>query len=277
MKRIILLLISVIVITACEEKVEFVKKDVVDSTSIKKYSENRKITFSGYNWIVVNESDEGSLLDWEMPSIDSNVWVDGYGDLHLIIAKYNDNWYGAHLESLDEFSLGDFSLSFVPNLSKEDSASVLSIAVEASSRKNFNGITELGMRHYAVPMDAENNGIEFYAYNTSQKFAQVEYPVLNGNDLSNITEFLLSVQSKSMTYVLKDAQNKIVSEFAVTSKDKSQYDDIDRISFNKPPVRSKLNIRYSLVDFASNPIKDTMEIVIKKFGYVPAINPMASK
>lgn len=73
----------------------------------------RTIDFAGYKWQVVANSAGAPIYPGPCVFSDStnNVWVDGYGYLHLAITKSGGNWYCAEISSERAFSYGEFDFA----------------------------------------------------------------------------------------------------------------------------------------------------------------------
>jgi hypothetical protein len=94
------------------------------------YSENRTLSFSGYQWVVKSIAASDQPID-PGPNYfsDSNqdVWVDGQGRLHLKITCNNGKWYCAEIFSKQHFGYGHYRWYVSSNIDELNENAVLGL------------------------------------------------------------------------------------------------------------------------------------------------------
>jgi len=94
------------------------------------YSENRTLSFSGYQWVVKSIAASDQPIDPgpnHFSDSNQNVWVDGQGQLHLKITYDNGTWNCAEIFSKQNFGYGHYRWYLSSDVSQLNENAVLGL------------------------------------------------------------------------------------------------------------------------------------------------------
>jgi len=220
---------------------------------------NRKINFSGYEWVVKN-SDEPVGPGPNFFSDDSNsVWVDQNGFLHLKMRMYNGIWHCAEIVSQKTFGYGNYEFIIDSDLGNLDRNIVLGLFTwDDRNRHNHREIdiefakwgsqtSNLNAQYVIQPYDTPKNR---YRYNVSARNSE-------SNHSFTWTSKYIYFKSK---YKSKIPDSKI------------QNDSIEWMNIGSdilPSKYEKTRINLWLLTGKKPVNNKEIEIIIKEFNFTP--------
>jgi hypothetical protein len=206
------------------------------------------IHFSGYDWEVRQlSSNWGGKLN---PYDPSNAWTDDNGFLHLKIVHRDDRWFCADVGLKDSLGQGSYNFT-VRGISQMDPAAVLRIYTW-DHFKPFNGELSIYISRWG---DANSKNGQFV--------------VDPSYEPGNIRRFDLPVGLATVGFEWSEGK---VSFEAVRARNGEDRDVVVQQNFTSgvPQAGSeKIHISFYAYGNSRIPMKDSGEVIIEHFRYVP--------
>ncbi len=227
------------------------------------YSENRTVSFSGYQWgvksIAARDQPIGPGPNYFSDS-NENVWVDGQGQLHLKITNDNGTWNCAEIFSKQHFGYGHYRWYLSSDISQLNENAVLGLFTWDQNPAYNHREIDIEFARWGDP--SNDNNAQFtvqpattegnnYTFSLDSGSASV-----HGFDWSNIEVSFLSLYGQ--TSHLTDSNSETAASWAYNGTD-------------TPPAGNTTTTRMDLWLLDGTPPSDNkpIEIVISKFEFTP--------
>jgi hypothetical protein len=211
----------------------------------------RVIDFAGYKWQVTANSDGAAIYPGPCVFSDStnNVWVDGYGHLHLAITNSGENWYCAEIVAQRVFAYGQFDFSLGSQVSDLDPNVDLGLFTwDDIDASHSNREIDVEFCSLACGYDDGNNAqFVVQPYGESGHLQRFTFP----SDATSTQSF--DWRAGSVNFLSLGADQQVVSSFSVT---------------NDVPRQGTQNVRIDL--WFTNPPAAPVEVVIDNFKLSPS-------
>jgi len=212
----------------------------------------RTIDFAGYKWQVVANSAGTMIYPGPCVFSDSpnNVWVDGYGYLHLAVTNTGGNWYCAEISSERVFSYGEFDFtvgSQVGNLDPNVDFGLYTWDDIDASDSNREIDIEFCSAACGHAGDGYNAQFVVQPYTESGNLQRFLFP----DDATSTQSFYW--REGYVDFLSQGADDQVVSAFSVTG-------DV--------PRQGTTNAR--LILWFTNPPAAPVEVVVRDFKRTPA-------
>jgi hypothetical protein len=108
MKKMVLVLLAAVMVTACKKESSTVQSANSDPTASRKKAVNATVSFAGYTWQI--NAPSGLVSPGPNYWSGSNAWVDANGWLHLKVAKNpsNNHWESAEVYTTQSLGYGTY-------------------------------------------------------------------------------------------------------------------------------------------------------------------------
>lgn len=206
------------------------------------------IHFSGYNWEVRQlSSNWGGKLN---PYDPANAWTDDNGFLHLEIVHRDDRWFCADVGLKDSLGQGSYNFT-VRGISQMDPAAVLRIYTW-DHFKSFNSELSIDISRWG---DANSKNAQFVVHPSYEP--------------SNLSRFELPVGLATVGF--EWTQGNVSFEAARGRKGEGR-DVIVEQKFTSgvpQPGSEKIHISFYAYGNSRIPMKESGEVIIEQFRYIP--------
>ena len=218
------------------------------ASGLSKLTTPGKMNFSGFDWEVYRGPKENFGVLY--PNSSSNVWTDSKGWLHLRISKETEGWTGAEINLSRSLGYGTYSFVFhaLPEL---EPATILSI-------QSWD------------PLDAGQNHREFdvlLGQRGDPSIKNGQYSVIPFNVPGNVYRF--TVPRDSFTHAIRWEQGWLLFQTQQTDGRRRVIAEHTFTAGIPTPGGERIHINVYAYRDAQVPQKNTAEVILEKFVYLP--------
>jgi hypothetical protein len=236
----------------------------VTPVPVTNFAGDRIISFSGNEWLVRNSNGfEGPGPNMFSNSTD-NVYLDQEGQLHLKIVKRDNKWYCAEINSLKSLGYGTYRFYLASRVDQLPSNVVLGLFTYDSNPDYNHREIDIEFSKWGDP-SIVNSQFVVQPYETG----------------SNINRFDSNLTGDFTTQSFSWNPNKISFESFYGHYQTAPDNDFVVNSWNYSgtdvPVSGDEKVSINLWNFEGRSPASEIEVVIKKFEFIPAGSVIASK
>lgn len=222
-------------------------------------STQRIIDFSGYKWLVRNTSTTQGPGPNYFSNSTQNVFVDSQGQLHLKIVKRKGKWYCSSIGNLTSLGYGTYRFYMASKVDAIDKNSVIGL---------FTWDDDPAYHNREIDIEFSKWGNESSTFNT-------QYVVQPWETESNINRFMTNLSYGTYSTHSFNWKPEEVSFNSV----QGHYDYIPGQDYlinswsykgSDIPIKGNEKIAINLWDFQGKPPAMEVEVIIKKFEFIPA-------
>ncbi len=218
----------------------------------------RIINFSGYEWTIKQRDEPAGPGPNYFSGDEESVFVDSDGRLHLKIRKIGDRWICSQVNSLKSFGYGKYIFQIDTNITKLDRNAVLGLFTYCNSPE-----------YYYREID-----IEFSQWNKEGN-ANSQFVIQPGEKEGNKFRFDTDAKYESITVSFDWSEKEII--FQCTGEINVEGETMDELikwwtyRGKDIPGMGGETCRINLWLFRGKPPEGEMEVIIKKFQFIPVL------